>query len=235
MDIRISPLVLKRFLIGIVASLSLAGLAVELAAEMWPLEFADSPYDILHMLLSLSYESNLPTWYSSHIIIVCAALLALVSFAKTGHGVEFCGHWRGLAVVFAYLSLDEAIELHEGLNQLFDTGGFFFFGWVIPFGLLLIGLSIAYWKFLWELPEKTRRRFFVAGFVYVGGALGIELPLGYWTDLHGDQNLTYALIDWVEETMEMCGMSIFAWSLVSFLTGGGDGLQVRRMDVEITS
>jgi len=57
-----------------------------------------------------------------------------------------------------------------------------------------------------------------AGAIFVGGAMGVELALAYWTDLHGSGNLVYALIDWVEETMEMTGAGLFLAANVAVLT-----------------
>ncbi len=228
MDVRIPSQTLKRCLVAAVLFLSLSGLAVELAQSIWPLQTDEMPLGFV----SLSYEQNLPTWFSSHLILICAALLALISFTEGGHGAEYRRHWRGLAFIFVYISLDEAVELHEGLNLLFETSGFLHFGWTIPFGLLVIGLAITYWKFLWDLPPRTRWRFVLSAMLYVGGALGVELPLGYWTDLHGDDNLTYGLLDWIEESLEICGMSVFAWSLGSYLTSGEGGLHVERVSIE---
>jgi hypothetical protein len=228
MDVRIPSQTLKRCLVAVVLFLSLSGLAVELAQSIWPLQTDEMPLGFV----SLSYEQNLPTWFSSHLILICAALLALISFTEGGHGAEYRRHWRGLAFIFVYISLDEAVELHEGLNLLFETSGFLYFGWTIPFGLLVIGLAITYWKFLWDLPPRTRWRFVLAAMLYVGGALGVELPLGYWTDLHGDDNLTYRLLDWLEESLEICGMSVFAWSLGSYLTSGEGGLHVGPVSIE---
>ena len=39
-------------------------------------------------------------------------------------------------------------------------------------------------------------------------ALVMELPLGWWTQRHGMDTFGYALIDWVEETMEMIGSAL---------------------------
>lgn len=222
MEIRIPGVALKRLLFGLVIFLSLAGLTAPVASTLWPLETYDMPLG----LISLSDEQNLPTWFSSHLIMLCAAILALISFSDRGHGAEFRRHWRGLAFVFAYLSLDEAIELHEGLNLVYDTGGFLYFGWVVPFGVLVLILVITYVKFLKHLPEETRWQFVLAGALFVGGALGVEMILGYWTDLHGEENLTYGIIDWVEETLEMCGMSLFTWSAASFLMESEDGIRL---------
>lgn len=228
MDVRIPSQTLKRCLVAAVLFLSLSGLAVELAQSIWPLQTDEMPLGFV----SLSYEQNLPTWFSSHLILICAALLALISFSEGGHRAEYRRHWRGLAFIFVYISLDEAVELHEGLNLLFETSGFLHFGWTIPFGLLVIGLAITYWKFLWDLPPRTRWRFVLAAMLYVGGALGVELPLGYWTDLYGDDNLTYGLLDWLEESLEICGMSVFAWSLGSYLMSGEGGLHVGSVSIE---
>jgi hypothetical protein len=69
----------------------------------------------------------------------------------------------------------------------------------------------------------------IAGAIFVGGALGVEMILGYWTDLHGEENLTYGMIDWVEESLEMCGMSLFAWSAGSFLLAPAEGVVLRKV------
>ncbi|MCS5619830.1 MAG: hypothetical protein NZ808_08210 [Myxococcota bacterium] len=224
MEIRIPTTTLKRLLLGLVIVLSFMGFLVPLAHDRWPLETFDMPLG----LVSLSDEQNLPTWFSSHLILLSASILALISFSESGHGAEYRRHWRGLAFVFAYLSLDEAIELHEGLNLIADTSGFLYFGWVVPFGILVLILAVTYIDFLRHLPEKTRNQFVIAGAIFVGGALGVEMILGYWTDLHGEENLTYGMIDWVEESLEMCGMSLFAWSAGSFLLAPAEGVVLRK-------
>lgn len=108
------------------------------------------------------------------------------------------------------MSLDEAIEIHEYLGWLVDGEGVFYFAWVIPAGAIVAALGLFYLPFLRRLPAGTRWRFVAAGAIYVGGALLMELPLGYWVEHHGDDNLGYGLIDWVEETMELAGLSLFA-------------------------
>ena len=44
----------------------------------------------------------------------------------------------------------------------------------------------------------------------------MELPLGWWMDRAGSHNLTYALIDWVEESLEMIGVSVFLYALIGY-------------------
>ena len=52
--------------------------------------------------------------------------------------------WTRLALVFVYLSLDEALSFHERLNRpvrdLLDTSGALYYAWVIPYALFALGL-----------------------------------------------------------------------------------------------
>jgi hypothetical protein len=54
----------------------------------------------------------------------------------------------------------------------------------------------------------------------------VELALGYWTDLYGSSNHGYALIDWVEETMEMIGAGLFLAANLAVLTDQTGQLRV---------
>src|SRR5687767_12947311 len=69
--------------------------------------------------LSLSYETNIPTWIAT-VLLFSSAIVAAGIAQKA---LAFRRHWWGVAAVFAYASLDEAIELHEHLGGNFETGG----------------------------------------------------------------------------------------------------------------
>lgn len=165
----------------------------------------------LHSLLSLSYEGNLPTWYASTLAFVCALLL----FAWARALPRDRAHVRLLGAGFVLISIDEQIGLHELLSEPFQySAPALHFGWVVPAGLLVLALAAAYLPFLRRLPRRTAARFLLAGGLYVGGALAMELPLGAWTSAHGDDDLGYALIDWLEEALELAGLTLFARSLL---------------------
>lgn len=123
-----------------------------------------------------------------------------------------------VTTLFAWASLDEAAELHEHLGGLFGTGGILYFDWVISAAALLVAVAVALWPWLRELPTSTRRRMLVAGGVYFGGALVMELPLGWWTERFGADSLGYALIDWVEETLELVGAVLMLRALLLHAT-----------------
>lgn len=201
----------RRALVLLTALFSLAGLAVELARHLGDL------HGPVVGLLSLSYEGNLPSWYASVLPLVCAGLLAWVAAGEDRDR----GHWRLLALGFCAISVDEAVGFHEQLGGTFDTSGVLHFDWVIPAGALVLVLGLVFLGFLRRLSRETARRFVLAGALYVGGAVVLELPLGWWTEHHGDDSLGYALIDWCEETLEYVGLTVFAAALLERLRGRG--------------
>jgi hypothetical protein len=192
----------RRFpLRGLLAVTTPVVIALGLVAE---LTHAYAPDATWTGFFSLSVEANLPTWYSALLLFGNAILFASIAWRapRDRH------HWTGLAVVFTYLSLDEAAELHEHLGGTFDLGGALTFDWVIPATAVLAGLAALYLPFVLRLPARLRHRLVIAGILYVTGALVLELPLGWWVSYAGDDNLGYGLIDLVEESLEMIGASL---------------------------
>ncbi len=165
--------------------------------------------------LSLSYEHNVPTWLSSSLLLACALAAGAVARRER----RWRRHWWGVAAVFGYASLDEAAELHEHLGGHLDTSGVLYFDWVIPAVAILGVLAAVFLPFVRALAPATRWRLILAGAIYIGGAVGMELPLGWWVERAGNDNLGYALIDWFEETMEMIGASLAVVALVAHRRG----------------
>ncbi len=91
------------------------------------------------------------------------------------------------------------------MNPWFSLSGALYFGWVIPASIMVSIFVLSYSRFLLHLPSITRFRFIWAGAIFVGSAMGVELILGSRTDIYGSHNVGYAVIDWVEEAMEMTG------------------------------
>src|SRR5712691_12010173 len=85
---------INRFLALVWIALTLAGLGVEVA------HYGFGRESELTRLLSLSEEANLPTWYSSSLLLCCSFLLAVIAALKKGESGTFRGHWILLAVGF---------------------------------------------------------------------------------------------------------------------------------------
>jgi hypothetical protein len=194
--------------------------ALGLLSELLHHSARGAEFEAVLMLFSLSEEGNVPTWYSSALLLACALALALVA-----HGASLVQarpslqtwRWWALSAAFGFVSLDEVLGLHERANELFDFGGVLTFGWVILGGAAVVLIGVLCLPLLLALPSSIRRRFVLSAILYVGGALLMELPLGYWTARTGGGDLGYALIDFVEESMEILGATIFLGALLDYL------------------
>lgn len=170
----------------------------------------------------LDAENNIPTYFSTLLLLAVAIVAGLTARVVRERELPFYRHWVGLALIFAYISLDEFASLHERLivplREIFDAGGIFYFAWVIP-GLVLVGLFlIAYSRFFWHLPVRWKRLFAISGALYVGGALGAELIGGwYWERAPDSFGWVDVLLTTVEEGLEMTGMALFLYTLLEYL------------------
>lgn len=111
----------------------------------------------------------------------------------------------------------------------------FGFTWVIPGMVVVAVLAIYFVRFLWRLPPNTRQAFVVAGTLFVGGAIGVEILGGWYGGLHGMANLTYSLFATVEESMEIVGVIVFIHALLEYLAGHFQEVRLRLGDAEVES
>jgi len=61
------------------------------------------------------------------------------------------------------------------------------------------------------------RLFILAGITYVGGVLIMEMISARYSGLHGSQNVRYQMMTVVEEFLEMSGIVIFIYALLSYI------------------
>jgi len=213
MDFELSISKARRFLLRVWALLIVGGLAAEFSRHV--LGASDNG---LVDFFSLSCEGNLTTWAVSAILLLCALQLTLITILKRSNRAAYVGHWGFLACAFFYISLDETAQIHEHASDWFDLNGAFYYGWVIPAGIVVLLIGLCYLKFLWHLSRRSRIQFMIAGATYVGGALGVEMGLGLWADSVGDGNFIYSLIDLVEEGMEILGATLFLFALAEYIS-----------------
>ncbi len=179
-------------------------------------------------VLNMDGEGSVPAWFSSSLLLVCALLLAVISSAKKKESDRFAAHWRILSVLFVLMSMDETVAIHESLGEklhlALHTDGFLFFAWVIPAAVFLTLLALAYRNFLLALPAKTRGLFVAAAAAYVGGALVLELIEGKFLAVGAGLPGLWILITTTEETLEIAGLIVFIYGLMSYINsqGGND-------------
>jgi hypothetical protein len=202
--IRLSPGRIRSVLTTATLVLLAASLAAALAREIagWEIE-------ALYRVLVVDFEGNLPTWYSSLLLLACAVFLACVAAARH-HALD--QQWRSWAMVgllFAGMSADEAAGLHElsvhPLRAIVDDNPWLRYPLILP-GLIVATLVLGFFaRFFRSLPSETRRSIFLGLGAILLGALGIE-TMGGWFDpeLYGP-SVTYVLLSTIEEGLEMTG------------------------------
>ncbi len=129
-------------------------------------------------LLNVDAESNIPTWASAALLLMSALALWGVSVSARAAGDPWQRHWAVLALAACYLSVDESVSLHERAGNfvaMVIDDRLLVFGWVLLGGPLVAVFGFTYLRFLRALPRGTRHLMVLAGVLYVGGALGMEI------------------------------------------------------------
>lgn len=171
-------------------------------------------------------------------------MLLFIAIHQRSRGERWFWHWLILTGGFFVLSLDETVSLHEQisarLSGVLDTGGAFTFAWVLPASAACALLLISYVPFLRALPIGYAAAFLLAGVLYVGGAVGMEMAAGRVVErtaegLRGFQTPEYRLLTNVEEGLEGLGALLFLAALWSYAARLGIGIRITDGDAELPS
>ncbi|MBV1876156.1 MAG: hypothetical protein KUG79_00810 [Pseudomonadales bacterium] len=151
---------------------------------------------LVQQLFDLDEENNIPTWFSSFLLLNNACLLMVIGQSTRQ---AYKHHWRLLAAGFVLLSLDEVAGIHESINTAIDMN------WAIPGGILVLLLGLAFIPFLLSLPFKIAGLYVISGGLYVAGVIGVELASA---DMDSDR-MAYGFATAAEELLEMLGALLF--------------------------
>lgn len=169
-------------------------------------ELKELPW-LFRELFDVDEEESIPTWFSSAILLLAFGALCFIYRVKKAIRNKYKNAWLGLAIGFLFMSVDEVAGFHETLNSVIP------YSWAIP-GLIVATIIFGiYARFLSSLPASVAVQFIIAGAVFVGGAVGVELatePYLYNNEL---DTLGYNLWTAVEEAMEMGGVIFFLATL----------------------
>ncbi|GAA3509368.1 hypothetical protein GCM10022393_22160 [Aquimarina addita] len=170
-------------------------------------------------------EKNFPSVFSSLLHLIASILLLSIGLTKLKTKTKKF-FWFSLSVVFLFLALDELLRIHEKIGRYMDTmvdkSGIFYYSWLIPYGIAVILLGILYIKPFFRLPRKTIINFIIAGFIFIMGAMGLEMITGSYIDSSNFGNVELKLIPQIfvlytiEELLEMIGITFFNYELLRF-------------------
>ncbi|MCI5144082.1 MAG: peptidase M48 Ste24p [Candidatus Electrothrix sp. AR3] len=168
----------------------------------------------------LDIERNIPSFYSSGAILICALLFLILGYLEKNTGRSRF-YWIGLALIFFFLSMDEAFELHEGLGDLTENyiqaTGWLYFPWVIPYGFMTLVFTLLYARFILSLPAKTGGLFTLSGSMYLLGAVVLDMLGGREAEQHGFDSLKYCTLYTLEEFLEMLAIVVLIYAILSYI------------------
>ncbi|UNU26233.1 hypothetical protein [Microcoleus vaginatus] len=207
-----------QFLLRVVTCLAVLSFLSQISLYYLP----DYPLiEYVAKIFNVDAERNLPTFYSFLALLFSSLLLGVIAYAKNLDSDRYKNHWKILSFIFLYLSFDEAGQLHEKfinpMRSLLNASGVFYFTWIVPFGFLVAIFLLSYSKFVFHLPVATRKLFVAACALYIGGAIGMELPGGYLFSTMGMESVPYLIVATLEEFLEMLGIVVFIHGLISYI------------------
>ena len=188
--------------------------AIHICFNLYNYQVAETEW-LIHQLFELDEENNLPTWFSSFLLLNNAFFLYLIAREKKD---KFRFHWLILAFGFLVLSIDEVAGVHESFNTAVDIN------WAIPAGIVVMLVGLAYIPFLLSLPRRLAILFIVSGVLFVGGAIGVELL----SEDMDDEAMPYGFATALEEGMEMLGAWLFLFVIIN------DMKQEQRIDIGVS-
>lgn len=162
----------------------------------------DLPW-LLRQIFDVDEEDSFPTWFSAFLLLLTSVSLWVNGAAETSTDPILAERWRVLGVGFLLLSVDEIAGMHETLNTLIDIS------WTVPAGILALAVGLYFVPFLLKIERRYAIRFVIAGAIYLGGALGVEVLTDPYLENDELNTLAYNMWTAVEEAMEMTGVLIF--------------------------
>jgi len=176
-------------------------------------------------LFYLDAEANIPTLFSTILLLFASLLLGLIAVFKKTCQDTYRRHWVILSFILLYMAIDEASEVHEMLNRLGwwvtgqkRAGGIFHYGWVM-FGMAMAAVvALSYLTFFLHLPTQTKIQFITAAGTFLSGALGVEILEGLYSASHsGESSFQYSMLVTVEEGLEMAGVIMLINALLAYI------------------
>jgi hypothetical protein len=221
MKLTISPKQVSRLLACIVGFLVLVNLGLKFIRYYLEHDYVHGLMPVVLRLFDTDGEGNIPAWYSSLALLLCSALLVFIATEESQENNRYATHWKGLAAIFLYMAVDEAVMIHElpsePLHIALKTSGHLYYAWVIPYSVVVLAVALVYGPFVLALPSETRRLFLLGGALYVGGSIGMEMLGAAYHDAVGANNMTYMTISGIEEALEMTGVAVFVYALLRYL------------------
>jgi hypothetical protein len=214
-DLNISPSLrtVRRAMFLLVLGLSVASALAQVAK--YQLDFA---WPGVANLFDANQEGNVPTLYSVLALGMLSFLLAAI--AVSGREEKASSPWIALSVLFALAAIDEAVSIHELLNDplrsLLRTGGLLSYPWILVGAVLAAVVMMHFRRFVGQLPPAVRRLAVAGVLLFAAGSLVVESVENLIAD-ETRPSLASALVGTLSELCEMSGLVLILEALLLYI------------------
>lgn len=205
-------------LVAAAAALVVIGAVVDVSRQA----VADADLARVLARFDLGVEPSVPTWFSSVVLLLDGLLLLLIARATRVASGRFAGLWLLLGLVFIVLSADEAAQFHEMIDtevpRWLRLQGVPVLPWVLAAGAFAVLVAVVHVPLLLALPRLFAWLFLLAGALFVGGAVGMEIAGGLAVERFGVASLPHIAARSAGEALEMAGSILFFHALARYWT-----------------
>jgi len=215
---------------GILAGTALSFVALSLTGQylrLFPNSYqisdptAEFFLDLFIQKFDVNGEVNIPTYFNTLILVILAGLAFVIASAKRSQKDRYRNEWLLMAMVFLFMSIDEAAVIHEKFNVLLknmpNVDGLFTYKWVIGGIFVVLVLALMFLRFFLQLDNRNKTFFFLSSAIYLTGALGSEMFSGRYQAIHGTKNFTYSAMTTFEESFEWFGITLMIFTLLKYI------------------
>lgn len=158
-------------------------------------------------LVDAHAEGNLSTWVNTSLWLVAGLLAGYIA----RHTREHRKSWIAVAALGVYASIDDAVLLHERLNDIFAGLGQSLsigtYAWIIPGAVIALVVAGLLLRMVMSLPRAARNGFLAGGAVFVFGSVGLD-GIGGFLFFQDGYNGVFVVLATIEEACEMTGVAL---------------------------
>lgn len=167
-------------------------------------------------LFKLDEQGTVAVWFEAGLYFLAAMLLGVIALARQNSGDRMAWRWGVFAMLMLFLSLSAEAEITKKIVDHL-SGWVWWFGWeVVELTIFILLAGLLLWSLgpaLARMPSRIRRRFWLAGVVFVCGALVVD-NLAEFLIQEGGVGM-YLL----EGSLEFSGLILLVDAILGYLSG----------------